>query len=380
MANQFVDLPTTASDGPGAWVDMSSFGALKTITVSPNGGVFSPFITVEFSNQDAPTVGAPLATFQQAKDQTFEVACHWMRAVTSNYKGGGAATCAVGGTDDGTHSLQLPVPAGNGLGAAVDVSSLPNFKTVQVGGSFGGTLLVLISEDGGTTYNQAFSFQGGPDSSYQTLLIAADFMRIQRVGVPLVAPGLPVVWVSATQPVGGGGGGGALTVTDGTTTVTNVTTLTADAAAGLAVTEIAPGNAGLTYAQNTVQQAGTTIVDGTRVLNFVQGSVTADTDPDGLLRANIDLSSALPQSGRYTVTGSEPSNTDFTILFASLSQPIVIANANFNSQATLGGVTNQTTLDTVQADNTHLSVHVLASGGLTAGDVIVIWILPFTPV
>jgi len=225
MAFASIHLPAPAANGAGAWVDASALGATKTITVEGNGGVFSPFVTIECSNQDTPTVAYPLATFQLANELTFEVACTWMRAVVSNYKGGGAPTVNVGGDDaSGTSSLQLPVPVGNGQGAAIDVSSLPTFKTVQVGGKFGGTLLVLVSEDGGATYNQAFSFQTG--SGFSTIVIAADHMRVARVGVPLVSPGMPIVWVAATEGGGGGGGGGGVIVQeDGVDVVNPATTL-----------------------------------------------------------------------------------------------------------------------------------------------------------
>lgn len=212
MANTFVNLPALADDGDGAWVDVSAIGGLKTITVEPNGGVFSPFVTVECSNQDTPTIGYPLVTFQQAKDQTFTVACHWMRAVTSNYKGGGAPTVAVGGQQDTTTSAQLPVPLIDGQGTPVDVSALESLKTIQVAGKFGGTINILVSEDGGASYNNAFSFQGGPGTAFQTAVFVADFMRVERVGTPGVAPGQPVVWISATSGGGGGGGGGGVPI------------------------------------------------------------------------------------------------------------------------------------------------------------------------
>src|ERR1700690_4281941 len=126
MAFVSINPPATAADGPGAWVNASALGATRTVTVEGNGGVFSPFVTIECSNQSSPTVGYPLSMFQPATEATFEVACMWMRAVVSNYAGGGAPTVNVGGDDArGTSSLQLPVPVGNGRGAAIDVTSLP---------------------------------------------------------------------------------------------------------------------------------------------------------------------------------------------------------------------------------------------------------------
>lgn len=251
MANTFVNLPALADDGDGAWVDVSAIGGLKTITVEPNGGVFSPFVTVECSNQDTPTIGYPLVTFQQAKDQTFTVACHWMRAVTSNYKGGGAPTVAVGGQQDTTTSAQLPVPLIDGQGTPVDVSALESLKTIQVAGKFGGTINILVSEDGGASYNNAFSFQGGPGTAFQTAVFVADFMRVERVGTPGVAPGQPVVWISATSGGGGGGGGGGVTVdSDGTPVVDPATILNFSSA--FTVTDAGGGQANIGAAGSTI--------------------------------------------------------------------------------------------------------------------------------
>lgn len=205
MANIFVNLPAPAANGSGAAVDVSTFGALKTLTVTGNGGVFEPFVTIECSNELVPVHWFPLWTFNTPTEQTFEVACHWMRAKISNYRGGGAPTVEVGGTDDGTTFAQLAVPAGNGVGAGSDVSALGLFKTVQVGGPFRGQVNVEISENGGVSWATTFSYalSGG-----QSLIVAADFMRVSRNGVPMVSPGLPDIWVAGTSPVGGGGGGG----------------------------------------------------------------------------------------------------------------------------------------------------------------------------
>jgi len=212
MANIFVALPAPAANGAGAWVDVSSFGALKTITVTGNGGVFEPFVTIECSNQNAPTAGFALKTFGFPAEQSFGVACHWMRAVVSNYRGGGAPTVEVGGTDDGTSFAQLISPAGDGDGAGVDVSALPPFKTVQIVGAYRGTVNVEVSEDAGTTYSQAFSSTNQPGGQSQT--IAADFMRVSRAGTPKMDPGLPEIWIGATAGSGGGGGGIGVNVQD----------------------------------------------------------------------------------------------------------------------------------------------------------------------
>lgn len=205
MANQTANLPAPAANGAGAWVDVSTFGALKTISVEGNGGVFEPSVTVEFSNESAATSGTPVCpTFQLPGEDTVMVAARWMRAVVSNYRGGGAPSVDVGGTDEGTVFATLVAPAGNGAGSGVDTSSLPSFQTVQVLGRFRGTLNVEISEDGGTRWSTLCSFTQAGALSFEMI---AEFMRVKRVGVPQVDPGRPTINIGATSTGGGGGGG-----------------------------------------------------------------------------------------------------------------------------------------------------------------------------
>lgn len=211
MANQFVNLPAPAGNGSGAAVDVSTFGALKSIVCS---GDADAVVTVEFNNAAVATDGSwqAITSFQPRGEANAEVAVRWMRARVSGYNSyaGGQPQVDIGGTDDGSLFVNLPVPAANGVGAAVDVSSLGTFKTVQVGGAYRGTTIIEVSQDGTTDWSQPFSFSNAPAASTQD--IAAKWMRVRRTGVPTISPGLPVVNVGAVVPgSGGGGGGGALT-------------------------------------------------------------------------------------------------------------------------------------------------------------------------
>lgn len=204
MAFISVNLPALAGNGSGAAVDVSAFGAIKTVTVQPTGAVLgSPFVTIEVSNDNVNW--APLETFLIPGTNTFQVACNFMRATVSNYKEGAAPVVEVGGTDDGSLFLNVAVPAGNGTGADVSAATLPLFKTVQIGGAFQGVVIVEISEDGGVSWVQGFTFNA---PGIQSALIAFNRVRVTRQGVPLVAPGAPVCNIGATVPTGGGGGGG----------------------------------------------------------------------------------------------------------------------------------------------------------------------------
>jgi hypothetical protein len=188
-------------------VDVSTFGGSKTITVGGNTQIptLQPFVTIEISVDAGGLKWAPLKTFVQAGQQVFDVACHWMRANVSNYRGGGSPSAEVGGEADGTTFQALAVPAGSGTGVASATNTLGVFKTVQVGGPFRGALNVEISEDGGATFQQKFSFS---QPGIQSLSFVADQMRVTRNGVPQVDPGTPTVTIGGTNSGGGGGGGG----------------------------------------------------------------------------------------------------------------------------------------------------------------------------
>jgi hypothetical protein len=183
MANLFVNLPAPAANGAGAPVDVSAMGKTKSIVC---GGGFAATVNVEYSTDD---VGAgpwaPLATFLQAGNLTIDVAAHWMRAVTSEYKSG-APNVDVGSSDAGSLFALLPA-----AGTPVDVSALPLLKTVVAPAGFAG--IVEVSEDG-ISWAQIFSFQNG---GAVTRSVVARFARVS---------GGADVWIGGANDAGGGGG------------------------------------------------------------------------------------------------------------------------------------------------------------------------------
>lgn len=203
MAIVNLNLPAPAGNGAGAAVDVSSLGAEKTIVV---GDMPRATLNIEFSNEVAPTSWAPVATFQRSDKITVTFAARWMRARITGFLGGGAADVEVGADDSNPPQFATLIsPAGEGAGASVAVSALGLFKTVQVGQPFRGTLLIEVSEDN-VTWGQCEAFTA-PGS--QSGVVAARFMRVRRVGVPEIAPGLPLINIGAVTL-----GGGSSTTTD----------------------------------------------------------------------------------------------------------------------------------------------------------------------
>ncbi len=190
MANLFVNLPIPAGNGVGAGVDVSAFGGTKTITVQ---GAFSGVVTIEYSEDG--TTFAQLITFAARAKKTFTVAARFMRVRRAGV--GlipGTPNVDVASDSGGQQFANLPVPAANGVGAAVNVSLLGTLNTVVVGGPFTGNIIIEISEDG-TGWAQCLYFGAGGG---QTKRFTAQFMRVRRQNIGVV-PGTPVVDVGAAN-------------------------------------------------------------------------------------------------------------------------------------------------------------------------------------
>lgn len=193
MAQIFVNLPAPAGNGTGAPADMSAFGPLKTIAVS--GGA-NCTVNVEMSNDAGAVFWAPVCTVGPTGGTfQFSGVARWMRVRVSQFLGSAAPVINVGGTNEGSSFLELPVPADDGSGAAIDTSAMGPFKTIQVGDTFRGSLQIDVSEDGAMNWATIASFSG---PGTQTLVFAAKYMRVTRNGIPVINPGSPVCNVGAT--------------------------------------------------------------------------------------------------------------------------------------------------------------------------------------
>lgn len=290
MSNVFFDLPTAVGNGVGTVVDVSSMGATKTIAVNGSAQVS---INVEINNDAAQAGGWQSVFYTQNKGfATINTAARFMRVRSSgyNFNLGGTTTVQVGGTDAGSQFVNLAVPAGNGVGAATDVSGLNGlFKTFQIAGTFKGTVIIEVGEDGTTDWTQPVSTT---TPTAINLVIASKFMRVRRSGVPEVAPGLPVVNVGITPTAEDGGGGAANTVDveDDGTPIGTFTTLnfTGD---GVNATDDGGGVAEISIPGTlNFQDEGSDITSSTTA-NFTGAGVTV-SDVGGVATINIPGSGA----------------------------------------------------------------------------------------
>ncbi|MFQ5938391.1 MAG: hypothetical protein ACE5LB_18475, partial [Acidiferrobacterales bacterium] len=203
MANLFLNLPVPPGDGAGAAVDTSAMGKVRTITVQ---GQFTATLTIEISN-DGGTDFAPLVSFSSPGKRTVSIAAQFMRVSLLNVVAATplAVNVDVASNDDGGRFLNLLVPPGDGVGAAVDVSSLGTFNTAIVSGNFSGQVIIEISEDG-ADWAQCFVFTSGDRQSKQ---VVAQFMRVRRNGTIAGIVGTAEVDIGAINDSGGSGSASA---------------------------------------------------------------------------------------------------------------------------------------------------------------------------
>lgn len=191
MANIYLAIAVPAGAGVGANTNVSAMGKAKTITVV---GTFTGSITVEFALDAAGTVFCPVRTFTfPTSDLTVNLAARFMRVRRSGAVITGTPVVNVASDDAAAQFVSLPVPAGTGVGGSTSVVALGTFNTILVGGAaFGGSVIIEISVDGGTTWSQFRGFQ--PGGGCFSANMVAGFMRVRRINA---TGGTPTVDVAA---------------------------------------------------------------------------------------------------------------------------------------------------------------------------------------
>ena len=185
-----VEPAVPAADGTGAWVDTTGMGKRKTVTVT---GAFVGSLTIEVGNNSLGGLNwCALHTFTGPGQKSFNVACEAMRCRFGGLISG-TPTVDIAANDDGVEATALPVSAGDGVGAGVDVSLYGLFKTFIIAGAWTGVVTIEVSEDN-VDYQAVKSITG----SYTMFSaeIAARWLRIRRSGG---SGGTPVPYVAAVK-------------------------------------------------------------------------------------------------------------------------------------------------------------------------------------
>lgn len=180
MGNVIANLPMPVLNGPGAAVDTSGMGRDKTLIVA--GSFPGATVAIEAS-VDGGNNFAPVATFQTGDQRrVVALAAEFMRVNVTGRKASVAfsANADVGANDMGAQFLDFVFPAGNGAGAALNISALGTFSTFIVAGSFpGATVTIEVSEDG-VDYAPLYTFAGY--GGMVSRLVTGNFARVVVAG------------------------------------------------------------------------------------------------------------------------------------------------------------------------------------------------------
>jgi len=191
MANVFFDIVVPLANGPGPALNITSLGFTKLFSLT---GTFVGAVGIEISNDGVNWV--PLTTLNAANDAEKKFAAIFVRANVSGYVSG-VPDLSVGANNGGSAFFALPVPAGNGAGAPVNVSSLPKDKTLLYNGGMEASISVEISQDG-VTFTEAASFTGLTPSGVNI----DGAVQLARVVVSGFVGGVGVVSMAASQESG----------------------------------------------------------------------------------------------------------------------------------------------------------------------------------
>ena len=187
MANVFLSVPVPVGTGVGAPVDVTALGREKTFVLD---GIKAGSISIEIS-ADGGNKWASEVSLQTDTKTVREFAATHVRAVSTGVRG--AVSLGIASDNIGTQAVTLPVPAGSGIGASVDVSALGTFNTVIVDGPFSGAINIDGSDDG-VNWATCMTFIG---PAKRSKAFSAQFLRVVRSGASPVVPSLPDIAVAA---------------------------------------------------------------------------------------------------------------------------------------------------------------------------------------
>jgi hypothetical protein len=200
MANIYLPLPVPAADGIGAIVDTSAIGARRTLVVT--GTPFRGTVTLQGSNDGV--VWAPIAAFQNPGEKTMEFSVQFMRVKLAGFNPTyyTPPEVQVGGVNLGGICNFLAVLAGAGPAASTNITDDGHIKSILVGGTYRGGVVIEISNDD-VEFVPVATFAPG-QSKIRTIRFYAKYIRTRRINLPTINVGLPVVSVcSADDPSSG---------------------------------------------------------------------------------------------------------------------------------------------------------------------------------
>lgn len=199
-----INLPCPTANGTGAAQSVATLGVDKTVII---GGVFNPSdasVIIEASGSAAGENFCQVAVVRAPKAVQLPVIARRMRVTVTGLKVNStfAPTVDIAGESATPTFATITPPAGNGVGASVDVSALPDIRTLFVTGTFSGAVIFEGSQDN-TNFVEISSSVVSPRCIGAVQPVK--YLRVRRTGVNAAAPGTPVVEICAVAQDGGGG-------------------------------------------------------------------------------------------------------------------------------------------------------------------------------
>lgn len=209
-----LNLPVPAADGSGAWVDVSSIGPERTISIDVGanfeGELFVDAACTAGAAPIDPAQFTPVVRFDSTTQRktTILLACNFLRVrrrftrpenptVPVVNVGGDAAGASVFGV--------LAVTAGDGLGAPFDISAGGEVLTVLTAGNFDRAAYIEGSQDAGATFARIEDF--GKFEAAQGKTAICIFERIRVASEKSRSGDSPIVMVGCMALASLGSGG-----------------------------------------------------------------------------------------------------------------------------------------------------------------------------
>jgi hypothetical protein len=270
MPNVFLSLPFPPSEGVGAAVDTSGLGAERTITAT---GPFDASVTIEASGDGV--IFSPIHTFNNPGKKLIPIAATQMRIRVENIKKIVSPSVEVSAEGVTTRSATLDVPAGNGTGAATDVSIFGRFTTFYIQEPYSGTVTIEESGNGVDFFACATFARSTTVAQQKSKMVTARFFRVVRAGINPRAVGLPIVEVAASDDMASGGFTDELVKTNGADTTAEFLEDKALSGDGVTVNVIDKG------AGNLALQFDAENLDSDNIVTGIPITVRGDTNAAG---------------------------------------------------------------------------------------------------
>jgi len=212
MATVFANLPVPAADGVGASVDVTGLGPLRTISID-DGAAFEGLLFVEASC-DGGVNFVPITRFDSSSQRKVtQLAGYQFARVrrTLVRPGGALPVINIGSEAAGAEVFgAMAVPAGDGVGAALNIAAGGDVLTIYAAGTFNRNIFIEGSQDGGVTFSRIDDFGKFEAARFQTTQGAFQLLRVRSTQAG--GGDVPVIMAASMALATAGGGGGIINV------------------------------------------------------------------------------------------------------------------------------------------------------------------------